>query len=514
MAHSYILNKKNIQNGTQFLNFLQKKLSLIKDASQNGLCYYFDTFDWRLYHRGYYLYLFNNYLYFYQYMKRKVELKQEFSLPNLKNFKSQDGVVLKKVNPIIGVRALMCKATFRLTQRSFKILNKDEKTIAMLEFEQSKIKDVTKYKILPSYIEIQALRGYADQIPEILKEISEANIFSCKENLLERGLKEIGKKPADYSSKISIKLTKSMSAVGATKQIYLHLLSIIEGNVLGIVNDIDIEFLHDFRVAIRRTRSALGQLKGILDDNKVLKAQKDFSYLGKSTNKLRDLDVYLLRENQYKLMLPLELRKYLEPFFRELNEQRKAKHLSLVKLLKTTKYQRIISDWKNYVNSLNVRDKENVISAKNMAQTVIAKRNRKVLKFGRQVIVTGSDDLLHQLRIEGKKLRYLLEFFSSLFKQEKMHYLIEKLKLLQDNLGEYNDLAIQQERLFDAAIEIIPRNRTDKNSVLALGILIGKLNEKQQVNKNQFAKIFSMYADTEVQNVFNELFQIQERHFK
>jgi CHAD domain-containing protein len=511
MAHSYSLNNKNIQSRTQFLNFLQKKLSLIKEPSQNGLCYYFDTFDWRLYHRGYYLYLFKNYLYFYQYMKRRVEVKQEYSSTNFENFKLQDGVVRKKVNPIIGIRALMCRATFRLTQQTFKILNEDGKTIAMIDFEQSKIKDRTKYKILPSYIEIRDLRGYADQVPGILKKISEANILVCKEDLLKRGLKGIGKNPADYSSKLNIKLTNNMSAVEATKQIYLHLLSIIESNELGILKDIDIEFLHDFRVAIRRTRSALGQLKGILNDNKVLKAQKDFSYLGKSTNRLRDLDVYLLREKQYKLMLPLELRNYLEPFFRELNEQRKAKHQSLVKLLKTKKYQRIITDWKNFVNSLNVRDEQKVTSAKVMAQTVIAKRNKKVLKFGQQILLTGSDDLLHQLRIEGKKLRYLLEFFSSLFEQEKMYYLIEKLKLLQDNLGEHNDLAIQQERLFDAAIEITPKNRTAKNSVLALGILIGKLNEKQQMNKKQFAKLFSMYADTEVQKVFNELFQIQER---
>ena len=213
-------------------------------------------------------------------------------------------------------------------------------------------------------------------------------------------------------------------------------------------------------------------------------------------------------------MLPLELRNYLEPFFRELNEQRKAKHQSLVKLLKSKKYQRIISDWKNFVNSLNVRDQQNVTSAKLLAQTVIAKRNKKVLNFGQQILITGSDDLLHQLRIEGKKLRYLLEFFSSLFEQQKMYYLIEKLKLLQDNLGGYNDLAIQQERLFDAAIGITPINRTAKNVVLALGILIGKLNEKQQVNKKHFAKLFSMYADTKVQKVFNELFQIQERSVK
>jgi CHAD domain-containing protein len=302
-----------------------------------------------------------------------------------------------------------------------------------------------------------------------------------------------------------------MFASDAAKQIYLYLINIIQSNESGIISDIDTEFLHDFRVSIRRTRSALGQIKGVLDEKSVIKAKENFAFLGKSTNELRDIDVYLLREEQYKSMLPRELRNYLFPFFKGLHEQRKIEHGVLVKTLKSAKYKRILSNWKTYLQLQKAEEIRNIPSARMLAQTIILKRNKKILKFGQQILSTGSDELLHQLRIEGKKLRYLLEFFSSLFVQQKIQYLIEKLKLLQDNLGEFNDLAVQQEKLNNSAKEISLRNKKGTNVVLTLGILIGKLNEKQHRVKNDFAKIFSSYSDIKVQKIFDELFKVQGR---
>jgi CHAD domain-containing protein len=496
MTYSYTVKKSEANSETQILNSLRQNFTLIKELKQQGLCHYFDTFDWRLFRQDYHLYLFNHYLYLYQHSKKKLEVKENYHDVLPENFILLEGTIHNIIKPIIEVRALLCKATFRKSNQIFRVLNRDEKTIARIQLENAKIKERTKYKILDTCYEIQSLRGYANQIPGIIKKLSPGELSICKDDLLKRGLVKIGKIPADYSSKININLTNQMSALDATKQIYIYLLDIIRRNENGIINDIDIEFLHDFRVSIRRTRSALGQIKGVLDENKVLRAKENFAFLGRSTNKLRDIDVYLLREKKYKLMLPLELRQYLNPFFENLQEQRRTEQQSLVATLKSAKYKQILSDWGAYLLSKDIGNQ----------------RNKKVLKFGQQILTTGSDELLHQLRIEGKKLRYLLEFFNSLFVQDKIYYLIEKLKILQENLGEFNDLIVQQERLIDSAREITPRSRTGKNAVLALGILIGKLNEKQQVIKKEFAKSFSGYADPKVQKIFDELFHVQERH--
>jgi CHAD domain-containing protein len=514
MAYTYIIKNTSAQHADQLLNRLKTNFTLIRESRQQGTYHYFDTFDWRLYRQGYHLYLFNQILYLYQFSKGIFEEKEDFRSPFTETLILKDGNILRKISRIIDVRVLLCMASIRIMNQSFRILNKDDKTIVRIQLEQSKIKDKTRYKYLSSFLEIKPIRGYAHQVPGILKKLPSGDLIACKDDLLKRGLATLDRIPIDYSSKIDIRLTKRMSAFDATKQIYIYLLEIIRKNENGIVKDLDTEFLHDFRVAIRRTRSALGQIKGILDENVVIKVKEYFSYLGKSTNKLRDIDVYLLREQQYKLMVPVELKQYLKPFFKALAEQRKIEHQSLIKLIKSAKYKRMLSEWESYLNSKEVRNHQKSGSVRELAGNVIIKRNKKVLDFGQKIILTGSDDLLHQLRIEGKKLRYLLEFFQSLYPLEKIQFLIKKLKLLQDNLGELNDLVIQQRRLIDSAREISPATRGEKNTVLTLGILIGKLNEKQLIIKREFSKLFSNYADSEVQTIYDDLFQLHRRHIR
>ena len=58
-----------------------------------------------------------------------------------------------------------------------------------------------------------------------------------------------------------------MRADIASKFIYSHLLKAIKDNEQGTIADTDSEFLHDFRVAVRRTRTGLSQLKVVLPDN-------------------------------------------------------------------------------------------------------------------------------------------------------------------------------------------------------------------------------------------------------
>ncbi|MBW2412013.1 MAG: CHAD domain-containing protein [Deltaproteobacteria bacterium] len=49
----------------------------------------------------------------------------------------------------------------------------------------------------------------------------------------------------------------------ATKAILQFLLEVMKINAANMEKDFDTEILHDFRVAIRRTRSALGQVKSV-----------------------------------------------------------------------------------------------------------------------------------------------------------------------------------------------------------------------------------------------------------
>ncbi len=67
----------------------------------------------------------------------------------------------------------------------------------------------------------------------------------------------------------------------------------IADNLPGTLEDVDSEFLHDLRVAVRRTRSLQRQFKAIYPD-RLQHFRDEFKRLQAVTGDLRDLDVYLL----------------------------------------------------------------------------------------------------------------------------------------------------------------------------------------------------------------------------
>jgi CHAD domain-containing protein len=108
----------------------------------------------------------------------------------------------------------------------------------------------------------------------------------------------------------------------ASKIILRSLLQVMKTNEAYIEKDLDTEFLHDYRVAVRRTRSALGQIKNVFPKEPTLRFKKDFSFVGKLSNQLRDLDVYLLKKDAYKALLPSVLRDDIDPLFDYLSNKR------------------------------------------------------------------------------------------------------------------------------------------------------------------------------------------------
>jgi CHAD domain-containing protein len=141
-----------------------------------------------------------------------------------------------------------------------------------------------------------------------------------------------------------------------------------------------------------------------------------------------------------------------------------------------------------------------------MARQRIYKRYRGIVKMGSRILAKPEDEMLHVLRIECKKLRYLLEFFAGLFPRKKVKTLIEQLKNLQDNLGDFNDLCIQQEYLLNISAELPASQRQLQKTLVAIGSLIETLDHKKQSVKDAFAKTFTDFAAPENQALFRELF--------
>lgn len=102
-------------------------------------------------------------------------------------------------------------------------------------------------------------------------------------------------------------------------------------------------------------------------------------------------------------------------------------------------------------------------------------------------------ETLHRIRIDCKKLRYLMEFFRSLYEEDASRSLIGELKRLQDNLGEFNDLEVQQGTLRRFAHEMQDDGVAPADCLLAMGRLLGLLDERQARERRRFAECFERF---------------------
>ncbi|MEQ8661764.1 MAG: CHAD domain-containing protein, partial [Gammaproteobacteria bacterium] len=82
--------------------------------------------------------------------------------------------------------------------------------------------------------------------------------------------------------------TPAAAAIAARLAYYR---AVMQANERGIGEDVDSEFLHDFRVALRRARALVQAFATFLPDAAALR--EGFAWLSRETSLLRDLDVWL-----------------------------------------------------------------------------------------------------------------------------------------------------------------------------------------------------------------------------
>ncbi|MGD2269159.1 MAG: CHAD domain-containing protein [Desulfobacterales bacterium] len=497
-------------NERRISRILTAHYGIKKEPTIAGRIQLLDTFDWRLFNKSLVLSASGKKLWLRKLTQNNMIHSVDFNTLPIFIGDFPAGELKEFLAPIIKMRALLQLVELHSRSAPYRILNQDEKTVARLAFEEFRMSRNQNAPILISCLRLKAVRGYGKYSQHLAKLFKAAGLTIDKdESLYFKALTAAGNKPGSYSAKMNVQLEPRMPSAEAAKTVLRFLLQVMRINQDYIEKDVDTEFLHDFRVAIRRTRSALGQIKSVFPMQTTNRFKKDFAWMGKLSNQLRDLDVYLLKERTYKAMLPRILREDIEPLFELLRKKRSQALKKVVTSLRTKKYAKILQDWGAFLN----QPQQEAVTAANselpiidLACKRIYKKYRGVVKAGNRILDNTEDELLHVLRIECKKLRYLMEFFSSLFNRKKIQRLIEQLKKLQDNLGDFNDLRIQEEYLLRISNELPSTRQQENKTLVAIGSLIGTLARERQMVRNAFAKTFKNFASPANQKLFRELF--------
>ena len=475
----------------------------------------YDTFDWRLFNKSLVLYTSENKLFLRNLFKDTIIHSAAITLPPVFIRDFPDSKLKAHLATVLKMRALFKLTELHSRSTVYRILNQDEKTVARLVYEENRPARAKNAPVFATYLWLQPIKGYTKYCQNLIKRLKETGFtVHKKEDVYFKAIEAAGKNPGSYSSKLKIQLDPAMPSDEAAKIILRYLLQIMKINEANLEKDLDTEFLHDFRVAIRRTRSALGQIKSVFPQNTTNRFKRDFSFVGRLSNQLRDLDVYLLKEDAFKAMLPPVLCDDIDPLFDYLRKNRSKALQKVIRGLKSKKYAQIIQDWEAFLDD-PVQDPP---LASNADVPVITFARKRIYKQYRRIVVDGSrilenteDEKLHALRIACKKLRYLMEFFSSLFPNKKINVLIAQLKTLQDNLGEFNDLCVQEQYLLNIAEELPATGEKYKKVLVAVGSLIGILDREKQTIKDAFAKTFTDYSLPPNKKAFSELFASKQK---
>ena len=96
---------------------------------------------------------------------------------------------------------------------------------------------------------------------------------------------------------------------------------------------------------------------------------------------------------------------------------------------------------------------------------------RRVKKRGK-VAASRKEGDLHRLRIALKKLRYTCEFFAPLYPKRDVTRYLKKLRLLQNHLGDLNDVA-NVRRVVGEVLREKSKKDEDANMRYAAGAMVG-----------------------------------------
>lgn len=312
-----------------------------------------------------------------------------------------------------------------------------------------------------------------------------------------------------YASKPKVAITPDCTAFEAANAIIAANLAVARRNEAGIIADHDTEFLHDYRVALRRIRSVVSLFKEVYSEPQTTALKVAFSDMMAPTGRLRDLDVYLLERDHYYAMLPEGLHDGLSVMFAMMQKERQREHRKMARRLNSASYLAAIAELEAMFGPDGdlERGPRADQQALGYACKLIWKRYRKVCAVAATISDDTADEHVHELRIICKKLRYLLEFFAPLLPEKSLGPILKPLKKLQDNLGLFNDYSVQQQALGDFMPG--PASKTGAQDLVlaqSIGALIAVLHARQKDERAKVMSNLSHFDSPDMQEKFRDLF--------
>lgn len=346
---------------------------------------------------------------------------------------------------LTGVRALLVTGLESGKLSSASLLDRRDKIVLRIELwtpgnRRRRVQESGSAR--GPYIHLLPLRGFGKALDSIRNEVARTGrAVSLHRVLALESAAAPGSRRAPQET-----LDGQMRADAGFKQVLLEIARSLEDLHPAVLADFDTECLHDFRVALRRSRSLLARADGLLPLGVFRRFGAGFAWLSGVTGPVRDLDVYVLelerraaaRESFACAMLPAVV------------AERSRRFEKMAAALRSVRYRRLITAWARFLESpgparTRLRDARRPLI--DVAGERVYAGYRKLVRDGRTVEAGTPIERIHEVRKAAKKVRYLIEPFGDLWKQGTIRETTRRLKRFQGYLGELQDLCVQAELL-------------------------------------------------------------------
>ena len=263
------------------------------------------------------------------------------------------------------------------------------------------------------------------------------------------------------------------------------------GNTEGTVHDLDIEYLHDLRVATRRARFALKLFANHIGEEWAEELRQELSWIAKSLGKVRDIDVFQekLSEQFRKIGASDDIIQSVVGHY----TGRRHKNLGKMKEdLFSERYLNLLDRLRELADAMMRESRSQGGPVVELVPGFIGAALDAMSGWLDRSAVSLSVNDLHELRIEFKGLRYTTEFFSDLYTKE-MRRIIRGFVQFQDCLGLYQDAQVATETLRRFSGKMMKKGSSSVEVILGVGGLIQVQREIQEQQHLQFLAMWSKF---------------------
>lgn len=407
------------------------------------------------------------------------------------------GALRDRLAPLIEMRALTPIARVRSRMLPVNVLDELGKIVVRLRVEEPLALGGGAAKLsLRPRLHVTGVLGYDADYDRVLALLTgQLGLVEARRPVHDEAVEAAGGSVEGTSSKLRVELRPGMRADVAAVAVLRRLHEVIVANLPGTLAGVDSEFLHDLRVAVRRSRAMQRELAGVFPPEPLRVFRDGFKELQSVTGPVRDLDVQLLEFDDLAAGLPEK--DDVAPLRGLLEAQLESERKKMVRALRSTRTRGLLDNWRVFLDELVEADEAERPAAARPVQDVAGERidrvYRRMVKMGRAIDDDSPAEALHELRKKGKELRYLLEFFAPLYPAEVVKPMVATLKALQDVLGRFQDREVQADVLRAMGDEVAAQEG-GAAALMAMGVLIQRLGGEQAQARAEFAASFAEFA--------------------